>query len=135
MNPARHTFAVFENGLRSVGSVLLVVAVAGPRLVLLLALLLFELQVHLLLPGLWRQVRAALPLALGQRLGGAFRHFRTVAVGLWLVFVWWGTQGLLESRYLLICFLRSRGVEICVHGSTCESNLLCSVRVLYDSLD
>lgn len=93
-NLSRRTFTVFENGLRSVGSVLMV-SVAGPRLVLLLALLLFELQVHLLLPGLWRQVRAALPLALGQRLHGAFR-FRTVGVGLWLVFVWWGQQGLLE---------------------------------------
>lgn len=65
------------------------VAVAGPRLVLLLALLLFELQVHLLLPGLGRQVRAALPLVLGRGLHGAF-GVRTVGVGLWLLFVWWG---------------------------------------------
>lgn len=86
-NLGGHTFTVFENGFRSVGSVL-VMAVAGPRLVLLLALLLFELQVHLLLPGLWGQVRAALPLALGQRLHGAFR-FRTVGVGLWLMLGWW----------------------------------------------
>lgn len=91
-NPDPLTFTVFENGLGSVGSVR-VVTVAGPGLVLLFALLLlFELQVHLLLPGLRRQVGAALPLALLLR--GAFR-FGTVGVGLRLI-VWRGTRGLLE---------------------------------------
>lgn len=65
------TFAVLKDGVRFIWSGMGMAAVAQ-GLCLLLSFLLFELLVNLLLPGLWSQVRAALPLAVGQRLHRVF---------------------------------------------------------------
>lgn len=63
----RHTFAVFK------GSVCLCDLTKGVEFPRGLGLLLRQpLLVHLLLPGLWSQVRAALPLCVGRWLQEAF---------------------------------------------------------------
>ena len=86
---------------------------AGPRLGLLLGLLLAELLVHLLLPGLRGEVRAALPLALGQGVHGARRLHGALGLGgllavLGLVREEAGQQRLLAGGRLEAWLLKTR---------------------------
>lgn len=122
------TFAVFKDRIVLVWTVMRRVAV-GPRLCLQLCFLLLELLVYLLLPGLWGQVRAPLPLALGQRVHRAF-GFGPIQAALEFLqgFFWAGQQGHLELGYFVIWFLSHREgtdhvsmiIKVCFEKFNCD---------------